>query len=81
MSICTIYPVKGEPYEEDIPDFTGLQAAVSGYVEVIKVDGDSYWLGNEDGLPKGMAVNEAASEKLGIQVVGPIVKAPAELIE
>ncbi len=49
-----------------------LQEAVFGYIECVTIaPGRAVMIVNEEGLLRGMAVNQAASDFAGIQIVGP----------
>lgn len=56
------------------PSLEELQAAVGGYIELVRVKGGELWV-NEDGLSLQLPPNPAASLIAGVYIVGPAVLA------
>jgi len=58
---------------KSLPDHFSLeqiQTWVGGYFEF---GGGGAWAANEDGTARGMALNEVASKRAGVVLVGPVV--------
>ena len=75
--VADIFRVDGTverlPSTVDKMDLPTIQKIVGGYVEHLGVKGAGDLWCNEDGLSKGLPINDRASDKMGILVVGDVI--------
>ena len=64
----TVTPKNGKKFT-----LTEVQALVGGYVEMIPVSRNISLLVDEDGRPKGLPINQVASQIYGMMLVGHVL--------
>lgn len=59
-----------------------VQEIVEGYIELVPIKNDKFFfIVNEEGLLKGLEVNELARQMFGLDVVGNLIVCPKHLCE
>jgi hypothetical protein len=70
-SIIPVMPSKGSKFT-----LKEVQEMVGGFVARIRLPEQAVMLVDEDGMPRGLPLNETASRLAGMQIVGDVVVLP-----
>ena len=58
----TLYMPEGKTIAVDVPDLAMARTLIGGYLEVLRLECGEVLLVDEDGLPKNLPVNSAATQ-------------------
>lgn len=80
------YLLKADGQQIEIPDselmsLEKLQAAIGGYIVILKSRGHAVLIGDEDAIPKNLPLNTVATILAEYDVYGDVLYAPKEVLE